>query len=29
MKDEASYVWDSCREEIVLPLDFSVGSEQE
>ncbi len=29
MKDEASYVCDSCGEEIVLPIDLSAGSEQE
>jgi len=27
MKDEASYVCDSCGEEIVLPIDMSAGSE--
>jgi hypothetical protein len=29
MKDEASYVCDSCGEEIVLPIDQSAGSAQE
>lgn len=29
MKDEASYVCDSCGEEIVVPIDLSAGSEQE
>ncbi len=29
MKDEASYVCDSCGEEIVLPIDLSAGSAQE
>ena len=29
MKDEASYVCDSCGEEIVVPIDLSGGSEQE
>ena len=29
MKDEASYVCDSCGEEIVLPIDLSAGSEQQ
>lgn len=28
MRDEASYVCDSCGEEIVLPIDLSAGSEQ-
>ncbi len=27
--DEASYICDSCGEEIVVPLDFSAGSHQE
>jgi len=26
--DEASYVCDSCGEEIVVPLDFSSGTSQ-
>ena len=26
MKDEASYVCDSCGEDIVLPIDLSAGS---
>jgi hypothetical protein len=29
MQDEASYVCDSCGEEIVIPLDLSAGSVQE
>lgn len=29
MKDEASYVCDSCGEEIVIPVDLSAGSEQQ
>lgn len=29
MKDEASYLCDSCGEEIVLPIDISAGAEQE
>ena len=29
MKDDASYVCDSCGEEIVVPIDLSAGSEQE
>ncbi len=29
MKNEASYVCDSCGEEIVLPIDLSAGAEQE
>jgi len=29
MDDEASYVCDSCGEEIVIPIDFSAGEEQE
>ena len=29
MKDEASYVCDSCGEEIVVPIDLSAGTEQE
>jgi DNA replicative helicase MCM subunit Mcm2 (Cdc46/Mcm family) len=29
MKDEASYVCDSCGEEIVVPIDLSAGSSQE
>lgn len=27
--DEASYVCDSCGEEIVIPIDLSAGREQE
>ena len=26
MKDEASYVCDSCGEEIVVPIDLSAGN---
>jgi Cysteine-rich CPXCG len=29
MKDEASYVCESCGEEIVMPVDVSAGSAQE
>ena len=29
MKDEASYVCDSCGEEIVIPVDVSAGAAQE
>jgi hypothetical protein len=29
MTDEASYLCDSCGEEIVFPIDLSAGSEQE
>lgn len=29
MKDEASYICDSCGEEIVLPIDLSAGTGQE
>ena len=29
MKDEASYICDSCGEEIVIPVDISEGSTQE
>ena len=28
MKDEASYVCDSCGEEIVVPIDLSAGVSQ-
>ena len=28
MNNEASYVCDSCGEEIVLPIDLSAGSSQ-
>lgn len=28
MKDEASYICDSCGEEIVLPIDISAGASQ-
>lgn len=29
MKEQGSYVCDSCGEEIVIPLDISEGSSQE
>jgi Cysteine-rich CPXCG len=29
MQDEASYLCDSCGEEIVVPVDLSAGHEQE
>ncbi|MEK6249382.1 MAG: CPXCG motif-containing cysteine-rich protein [Planctomycetales bacterium] len=29
MQDEASYICDSCGEEIVIPLDLSAGSRQQ
>jgi hypothetical protein len=29
MRDEASYVCDSCGEKVVLPIDLSAASEQE
>lgn len=29
MKEQASYVCDSCGEEIVVPIDISAGSNQE
>ena len=29
MNDEASYVCDSCGEEIVVPIDLSAGAAQE
>jgi hypothetical protein len=29
MSDEASYVCDSCGEEIVVPIDLSAGVSQE
>lgn len=29
MEDEASYICDSCGEEIVIPIDFSQGSRQQ
>ena len=29
MQEEASYVCDSCGEEIVIPIDFSAGESQE
>jgi hypothetical protein len=29
MNHEASYVCDSCGEEIVVPIDVSAGSSQE
>ena len=29
MQDEASYICDVCGEEIVIPVDLSVGASQE
>lgn len=29
MRDEGSYVCASCGEEIVIPVDFTAGEEQE
>src|SRR5438105_1549521 len=29
MRDEASYVCDSCGEEIVVPIDLAAGADQE
>lgn len=29
MQNEASYICDSCGEEIVIPLDLSAGENQE
>lgn len=29
MRDEASYICDSCGEEIVVPVDVSAGESQE
>jgi DNA replicative helicase MCM subunit Mcm2 (Cdc46/Mcm family) len=29
MKDEVTYVCDSCGEEVVVPIDLSAGSVQE
>jgi hypothetical protein len=29
MNDEASYICDSCGEEIVVPLDLTAGASQE
>ncbi len=29
MRDEASYICDSCGEEIVIPIDPSAGSVQQ
>ena len=29
MQDEASYLCNSCGEEIVIPVDLSAGSNQE
>ena len=29
MQDEASYICDSCGEEIVIPIDLSAGESQE
>ncbi len=28
MSDEASYICDSCGEEIVIPVDLSAGEKQ-
>jgi DNA-directed RNA polymerase subunit RPC12/RpoP len=28
MDDEASYICDSCGEEIVVPIDLAAGQEQ-
>ena len=28
MDDEANYICDACGEEIVIPVDFSAGSQQ-
>jgi DNA replicative helicase MCM subunit Mcm2 (Cdc46/Mcm family) len=28
MRDEASYICDSCGEEVVIPLDPSAGASQ-
>jgi hypothetical protein len=28
MRDDASYVCDSCGEDIVVPIDWSAGSRQ-
>ncbi len=29
MDDDASYICDSCGEEIVIPIDWSLGRDQE
>ena len=29
MKDEGSYVCESCGEEIIVPVDLSAGSNQQ
>jgi hypothetical protein len=29
MDDEASWICDACGEEIVVPIDFSAGRQQE
>jgi len=29
MQDEASYICDACGEEIVIPVDHSMGMSQE
>jgi hypothetical protein len=29
MQDEASYICDACGEEIVIPVDLSMGMSQE
>ena len=28
MRDEASYICDSCGEDIVVPIDWSAGARQ-
>jgi hypothetical protein len=29
MEDDATYICDSCGEEIVVPIDISAGQQQE
>ena len=29
MEDQASYICDSCGEEIVVPIDLPAGAQQE
>lgn len=29
MQDDATYICDSCGEEVVIPLDLSAGESQE
>lgn len=29
LSDEASYICDSCGEEIVIPIDFTAGDQQD